>query len=739
MDNTWFITETAFDLAQLHRQETVFTIGNGYVGTRGVFEEGYPATRPVTLVNGVYDAVPITFTELANVPNWLSFTISINRERFSLDCGTRLGYERILNLRTGVLSRKVRWRSPRGHTLDLHFERFTSLADPHLLALQCCVTSLDLDGEIEFHAALDGHVDNRGYIHWDPVAQGGESQRIWLHSRTRTSNIDLVEAATLQIHGGQDTQFMLMDCPGCPTLVAHGWVRQGQTLRADKLVILYTSREESDPRQAALQRLDQLLTSEQGYAELLATHQVEWEKYWATSDVVIGGDDDAQRAIRFSLFQLLAAAPREDLRVSIPAKALSGLAYSGHIFWDTEIFMLPFFIYTQPHLARNLLMYRYHTLPAARRKARAGGYQGAQYAWESADTGEEVTPVWVPHRKDGSPVRIWTGDQALHITANVAYGVWHYWRATGDDDFMADYGLDIFIETACFWESRVEWNEHLGRYELNDVVGPDEYHHSVNNNAYTNGLVRWHLRTAGEVLTWFRRVRPTQADQLVARLSLTSTRLARWSEIANQLYIREDQRTSVIEQHEGFLSLKDVDLRAYEPRQQSMHVVLGIEGANAHQVLKQPDVLMLLYVLRDEYDQRVKQANWDYYAPRTDHTYGSSLGPAIHAILACELDMLDEAYSHFRRAAQADLMDVRGNANDGLHAASAGGLWQAVVFGFGGLQVTPAGWSTAPRLPAHWRHLSFHFYHQGKLETIDLVSRQDSLDSGHAGSGRKGG
>jgi len=749
MDNTWLITETAFDPQQLHRQETVFTIGNGYLGTRGAFEEGYPETRPVTLVNGVYDAIPIAFTELANVPNWLSLTISINGEQFGLARGRLLDYRRTLNLRTGVLSREVRWRSPGGRTVDLRFERFASLADPHLLVLRCQVTPLDLDGEVELRAALDGHVDNRGLMHWDTVAQGSEHNRIWLHSRTRASRIELAEAATLIVHGGAEAEITAMDCPGCPTLVARGRVCQGQTLTADKLVTLYSSREDAEPRQVALQHLGRLLSSQKPvflettndlsgkstengflqtarqYAELLAAHQTEWEKYWATSDILIEGDDEAQRAVRFSMFQLLAAAPRHDDRVSIPAKALSGSAYFGHVFWDTEIFMLPFFIYTQPRRARNLLLYRYRTLAAARRKAAAGGYAGAQYAWESADTGDDVTPVWVPHRQDRSPVRIWTGDQAIHISADVAYGIWHYWRATGDDDFIADYGAEIILETARFWESRVEWSVRLKRYALNGVMGPDEYHHSVNNNAYTNGMARWNLQAARDTLAWLQTARPTQADELEARLDLTPARLAHWAEIAERLYIGQGHATGLIEQHEGFFDLRDVDLAEYEPRQQSMQVVLGIEGANAHQVLKQPDVLMLLYLLGDAYAARAKQANWDYYAPRTDHTYGSSLGPAIHAILACELGLRDAAYAHFVRAARADLLDVRGNADDGLHAASAGGLWQAVVFGFGGLKVTPTDWSATARLPSHWKRLFFRFYQRGKLETVDLTPGQN--------------
>jgi len=326
MNDTWLVVEPEFEPQRLHHQETVFTIGNGYLGTRGTFEEGYPGAWPATLVNGVYDAVPVGRVELANVPDWLPLSILVEGERFGLERGEVLRYRRTLNLRTGVLSRHVCWRSPGGRTLDLHFERFASLADPHVLAIRCRITPLDSECEVEVRAALDRHVDNRGYVHWDRVDHGDEGNQIWLHCRTRTSGIDLAEAALLVAQGGKRIQVAVMDCLCCPTLLARDRLQPGQTMRVDKLGVIYTSREEAEPLSAARRHLKNLSTAGQGYDQLLAAHQVEWEKYWAVSDIVIVGDDEAQRAIRFSLFQLLAAAPRHDERVSIPAKALSGFA-----------------------------------------------------------------------------------------------------------------------------------------------------------------------------------------------------------------------------------------------------------------------------------------------------------------------------------------------------------------------------------------------------------------------------
>jgi kojibiose phosphorylase len=341
------------------------------------------------------------------------------------------------------------------------------------------------------------------------------------------------------------------------------------------------------------------------------------------------------------------------------------------------------------------------------------------YAWESADTGNETTPRWVPAH-NGELVRIWCGDIEDHITADVAYAVVQYWRVTGDDAFMRDYGAEMVLDTARFWASRVSWNEEQNRYEIRDVIGPDEYHEHVDNNAYTNGMARWNLEAALEVLAWLREQAPQKAAELESRLGLTDEVLRRWTHIIEHLYIPHDPESGLIEQFEGFFDREDVDLSAYEPRNVSMQVLLGIEGIQRYQVLKQPDVLMLLYLLEDRYDPETVRRNWEYYTPRTDLSHGSSLGPPIHALLAARMGDVEEAYRHFMHAALTDLEDTRGNTADGFHAATAGGLWQALVFGFAGLEVRDGGYTLNPRLPAHWRRLAFSVRIRGQQVDVDI-------------------
>ena len=721
--DNWHVVETEFDPQTRHHKETVFTIGNGYLGTRGAFEEGYPGDRPATLIHGVFDDVPVVKTELANAPNWLVFVLLVNGERFRLDRGTVLSYQRDLDLRTGVLTRSVRWRSPAGHTVDLTVERFASLADRHLLGIRYQVTALDLTGTIELRAGLDGHMLNPEIYHWQTEDQGAAGdQGVYLHMRTRSSGIELGEACHLAVAAGGDVTYTCLDCDGAPAVVARVDVQAGDLVTADKLIALVTSREAGDVRQAASSKLEQAVAW--GYDGVRSANDAAWESEWEACNVVIEGDDEADLAVRYSLFQLLIAAPRHDDRVSIPAKTLSGFGYRGHVFWDTETFIVPFFTYTRPEIARNLLIYRYHTLPAARGKAQESGYTGALFAWESADTGDETTPRFVPG-PDGELVRIWTGDIQYHISADVAYATMQYWRVTGDDEFLRDYGAEIVLDTARFWGSRAEWNAQRGRYEINDTMGPDEYHEHVNNSLFTNRMARWNLETGLGLLAWLRRQHPDKAAELEARLGLTQERLAHWADVIGCLHILYDPETGLMEQFEGFFDLDDVDLSAYESRSTSMQMLLGIEETQRYQVIKQPDVLMLLYLLEDRYDQDVLQTNWDYYTPRTDLAYGSSLGPAIQALLAARLGEVALAHSHFIHAARTDLQDVRGNAADGIHAATAGGLWQAVVFGFAGLRLDQEGYTVTPHLPAHWERLSISFRYRG--ENVRLVlSHADS-------------
>jgi beta-phosphoglucomutase len=722
----WLVRELEYDPARIQARETAFTIGNGYLGTRGSFEEGHSGSLPGTLIHGVYDEVPVFYTELVNCPDWLPFLVIVDGDRFQLEQGEILSYERQLDLYSAVLTRTIRWRSPNGKTVDLKFERFASLADLHVMGLRVHITPVDNDSFIEIQTSLNGYPENMGFNHWEWVNQGKYKSGIWLQLRTRSSRIDLGMAAGLKISGVEAT-LQVTNPPGYPTLSATALVAAGQTVVADKLITIFTTKDVEKPVVAAQEKLASLSSLD----EALDAHKAAWAAAWERSDIVIEGDMTAQVAVRYSLFQLLISAPRHTDRVSIPAKMLSGLGYRGHVFWDTEIFILPFFTYTQPELARNLLTYRYHTLNGARRKAKHYGYKGAMFAWESAETGDEVTPRWLPPKElYGEDIRIWCRDREIHISADIAYAMWNYWQATADDEWMRDYGAEIVLDTAIFWSSRIEWNMRQERYEIREIIGADEYHESVSNNAFTNRIVQWHLQKAMYIYDWLRQTYPEKSAELEQLLQLTAERRMRWQDLATHLWIPVDATTGLVEQFEGFFALKDINLEDYEPRNRSMQAILGIAEINKWQVAKQPDVLMLFYLMRLSqewpYSAEALKKNWDYYAPRTDITYGSSLGPAIHAILASDVGDAAESYHQFMQAAMVDLEDPRNNAAEGIHGAATGGVWQAVVFGFGGIQLLDNQPIAHMQLPPHWTRLKFQFHYCNQWYTFDLRPHQES-------------
>ncbi|MBG1244790.1 beta-phosphoglucomutase [Nostoc sp. NZL] len=724
----WILIETQFDPEQLHSKETVFTIGNGYLGTKGSFEEGYPHALPATFIHGVYDDVPVVYTELANCPDWLPLIVIVNGDRFRLDQGEILRYDRQLDLRHGLLSRYLRWRSPSGNIIDISFERFASFADQHVLAQRCHLTPVDFDGLIEVQGSINGYPENQGFNHWEGLDQGKTDQGIWLQRRTRHSRIELGMGASMRI-SGTEASLQVSTAPGYPTLSTTFLAKSQQTVTVEKIVTVFTSRETETPVLAAREKLAHL----PDYATLLKANQQAWDEIWQQSDILIEGDSTAAFGVRYNLFQLLIAGSRHDDRVSIPAKTLSGFGYRGHIFWDTEIFMLPFFLFTQPAIARNLLSYRWHTLPGARRKATHYSYKGAMFAWESADTGDEVTPRWaLGNDFYGEDVRIWCRDREIHINADIPYAAWNYWQATGDDQWMQQRGAEIILDAAIFWGSRVEFNSEHQRYEIRGVIGVDEYHEFVHNNAFTNRMAQWHLEKAIAVYDWLAQKFPERATELEQKLKLTPQEQSHWQDIIAKILFLYDPLTELIEQFEGFFQLEDINLADYEPRDRSMQAILGIEKTNKYQVIKQPDILMLLYLMRESadfpYNEKALQTNWDYYAPRTDITYGSSLGPAVHAILASDLGKSTEAYKLFMQALMVDLEDNRGNTSDGIHGATAGGVWQAVIFGFGGIQLTENGPVANSHLPDGWTRLKFKLHWRGKWHEFDLRKGQVAQD-----------
>jgi len=449
---------------------------------------------------------------------------------------------------------------------------------------------------------------------------------------------------------------------------------------------------------------------------VLAEHEAAWDARWAASDVVIDGDEIIQRAVRFAVYHMTSTANPEDDRVSVGARALTGDAYLGHVFWDTEIYLLPFYTAVWPEAARALLMYRFHTLPGARAKAAHFGFKGALYAWESADTGEETTPERVVGA-DGKPVDILTGKMEHHISGDIAYAVWQYWRFTNDDDFFLRAGAEILLDTARFWASR-SVAEADGKRHIRHVIGPDEYHEDVDDNVFTNVMARWNISRGLEVMDVLRERWPNHAAALREKLALGDEELADWRDAIVRIVIDRDPATGIYEQFAGFNALQPLELAAYADRKVPIDVIIGRELTQRSQVVKQADVVALIALLPEEFPDTMAETNFRYYEPRCAH--GSSLSTGMHALVAARLGDAPMALRYLRATAATDL-DLDPNSAGGVHIAGLGALWQAVVIGFGGLDLNGDTLGIDPRLPPQWRSLSFRVCWRGRSVAIRIA------------------
>jgi trehalose/maltose hydrolase-like predicted phosphorylase len=675
-------------------RESVFTIANGYLSTRGSFEEPTPGETRASFLNGVFVEPPGELPLLGALPDWTRVDLTVDGEAFDLVTRPPAGYQRRLDMTSGVLTRRVLWRGPETGTIRLEVRRMVSMADRSLAVLEVTVTALSDPVEIELGTGLDQSVGSPLRPAWRPIASGRTSQ--WGMS-LETESVDGAHRLTTScvLVGAEAAEWV--DDQGHPRFRLTTMLAAGESLRLLKIVAYGVDGATTD-----------LPAPTVTFDELAAASEQHWRQRWETSTIEIDGDRLAEGALRFAAFQLIGAASPDDPRAGIGARLMSGFGYRHHVFWDADIFVVPYLTITQPDLARCHLGYRFRGLDGARRKASRLGRSGAFYAWEAAGTGDEVTPTW-SEPASGAPVRIWTGDIEEHITADVAWAADHYWRWTGDDPFMAGEGVEMIVEGARYWADRLEVEDDGAH--IRDVIGPDEYHIHVDDSFYTNLLAAWQLRRAATAFEWLAAEHP-ERHRLLAEGREWEPRLAeRMAGLADQMVLRA-RPDRVWEQHAGFFGLEPFDLAQYEPRVKTMFDLLGEDRLQTTAVIKQADVLMAGVLLPEPSGGiEALAANWDYYAAKSDH--GSSLSLGFHALAAALLGHVEEAYESFLRATSIDFADAMGNGSAGIHAACQGGLLQAAIFGFAGLRLSGPDPVLAPNLPDHWKSMAFTFMHNG--------------------------
>lgn len=732
----WIVEENDFNINKLNAYETIFTVGNGYLGTRGSLEEGHAAGFQGTYINGVFDHFDSFVVDMVNAPDWTELSIWVEGEKLSLHSCEVLDHYRALDMKQGMLYRNTRFKHRDGRITNYESVRYANFSNRNQFEIKAVVTPENYSGKIRVEAPIDGTVLNLDLeaaykkkpdfipeVRWDKwtkskhlgfVDSGTIASGIFLEMKTLERPYHVFYASNLSLPEAKAKITHRFDCETI-NQSAEFEVKEGVAYHIEKITTIFTSR---DVKKEELKSASEALLKkslELSFEGRLKVHRDVWKEKWDTCDIVIEGDPKSNHAVRFNVYHLLICANEQDYKANIGAKSLSGEGYKGHIFWDTEIFLLPFYIFTQPETAKALIMYRYNTMQDAKVYAKENNCEGARFAWESTDTGLEATPTWTA---DGAH-RIWTGERELHITSAVVFGVLTYYTYTKDIEFLVDYGAEILFETARFWNSRLEHNTIKDRYELTEVEGPDEFHELVDNSVYTNWLTKWNLQEAIKYYNELLKTHPETMGKLISKLKLTDGEVKEWERKADKIFIPFDAEKKLVEEFEGYFDLKEVPIIEWDKNNMPVYPE-GYDHFNCDTttLIKQPDVLMLMYMLPDAFTQEIKKINYDYYEKRTMHK--SSLSPSIHTIMGIETSNYDMAFQYFERSAYVDLTNNQGNTAWGMHIASAGGTWQAMVNGFAGLRVKKGQLTFKPWLPESWKSIQFKIRWQGAIIDIQI-------------------
>ena len=730
----WIIEETNFNERYQGKCESIMALGNGYMGLRSVTEESYIGQTRNLFISGTYNKFDEKeVTELPNAADITEMVLYINDELFSLKGSNVREYSRQLNLKTGELSRELIWEDNKGENYKLIFRRFISLDDLHFIGIKIEIIPLTANANINIKTGINARQTNSGSQHFhDGDKRVYENKYMQLVQTTTQSKIDFVINSMVRIYINDKEQ----ECKSIYSLERRSiysnsqiTLNKGESLTIEKYINVFTSLD-SDIKKSDLEELkkvslDHIIKNNiLNYEGLYNKSISKWSEYWknAAIDIQTKNDFD-QLAVRFAQYHLIIMTPFHDERYSIGAKALTGEGYKGHVFWDTEIFILPYFQYTFPLIAKKLLKYRFNTIDGARNKAKKFRYSGAMYPWETAFTGEEETPEWAAiNVMTGKAAKIWSGLKEHHITADIAFAIWNYYLSTNDEEFLSLYGGEIIFECAEFWYSRLEWNEDNKMYHINDVIGPDEYTEHINNNSYTNYMAHLTIKTSIDLYELSIGKLEINFSHLKEKLQLKQ-RMDRYRTVVDKIYLPRPNEFGIIPQDDTFLTKDCISIEKYKNSDQKQGILKDFtrEQVVNLQVLKQADVVMLLYLLRNKFDKNIIRASFEYYEKRTIHD--SSLSAAAHSIVANDLNFTETAYKFFREASEIDLGFNLKSSDEGIHSASMGGIWMAVVMGFAGFSNDMGTLNINPSIPKAWEKLSFNICWKGEKLSF-IITKQ---------------
>lgn len=726
----WSIIEEGFDPHTHEISESIFSIGNGFMGQRANFEESYSGSSlQGSYMAGVYypdktrvgwwkNGYPEYFAKVLNSTNWIGIGIEIDGTPLDLAKCTVKDFVRELNMKEGFLSRRFTAVMEDGKELQVEAVRFVSIVRHEIGAIRYAVTPLNFAGELTVTPYLDGDVKNKDSNYdekfWLEVFKEAAQGSAALTVKTKKLDFHVTSAMSycLVKNGTKlDLQAELIEKEKYAANRVSVPVSEGEAVTIYKYVANVTSRNHGfgelvDAARAVLEPAVEI-----GFEQLLKEQADAWGDKWKESDIVIEGDVAAQQAIRFNIFQLNQTYSGEDDRLNIGPKGFTGEKYGGSTYWDTEAYCLPFYLSTaDASISRNLLIYRYKHLEKAKENARKLGFtKGALYPMVTMN-GEECHNEWEITFEE------------IHRNGAIAYAIYNYVNYTGDFSYLGQYGLEVLVEISRFWEERVNYVPAKDQYMMLGVTGPNEYENNVNNNWYTNRIASWTMEYTLDVLEYLKENENSRYAELTAKLALQDAETAKWQDIISKMYYPIDEELGVFLQQDGFLNKELVPVKELDPAHLPLNQNWSWDRILRSVYIKQADVLQGLFFLGDRYDLATKKRNFDFYEPFTVHE--SSLSPCVHSILACELGYQEKAYEMYLRTARLDLDNYNNDTEDGCHTTSMAGTWMSVVHGFGGLRVKDGVLHLNPFIPGHWSSFSFKVMFRGSRLKVNVKGHE---------------
>ncbi len=727
-NNLWEVRTDRFvnEKEAIMRNGNIYQVSNGYMGYRGTLDEYGPEELVGITLAGIFDRVGDAWREPVNAPNGGYTKIYVDGEEVSvLKTGIKT-HRQVLYLKNAKFERTTTF-NVKGKEVTVNSQRILSLDKPNLLVIKYSF-SCNADAEIILKTGIDFNIWDLNGPHLPGINSSRKDDVLMVDAKTNEAGIPLAVAETTDCNFGTETYIVennrnLREI----NLTAEA----GKTYSFNKYSAVFKGQDTTDNnvKKAAIDLVCE--SKNAGYDECMKAHDLKWNKRWEMCDVIIDGDEQAQLALRYSIFQLLIVAPVKGSSNSIPARALSGQVYKGAIFWDTEMFMFPFFIHTYPEVAIELLRYRINTLDGARRKAKTEGpgYRGAFYAWESQETGDEACTYF----NIGDPItkrnlRTHFRDKQIHISGDVAITLWEYFKLTGDDSLLRQGGAEVILECARFYYSYAYFKKDKNRYEVLDVVGPDEYHENVHNNAFTNMVVKVTFEVAIATVDYLKNKYPGELNRLLDKLEINDE-IDGFREACGLMYLlRPDPKTGVIEQFDAYYKLEDVSKEELKKRIIHPDEYMGAgQGIAVHtQIIKQADVIMMMNIFKDRFSREIKKANWEYYEPRTEH--GSSLSACAYAMVAADIGKTEYAYEYFLKTAKLDIeakykVYVGTIFMGGSHPAANGGAWMTAIFGFAGVVADAGKININPNMYKKWKSITFNLVYKGDNFNLTVTAK----------------